>query len=151
MTGDLWIADVGQATWEEINVAPSSPGGAGRGANFGWSAFEGHVVFNDWLTVDDHHAPFFVYDHSGGACSISGGVRARGELAGSLKGWYVFGDYCAGTLWALEVVGARAAISAGRLHVLDVGEIPGLSAVAEGPDGTLFVLGWDAIYRLADR
>jgi glucose/arabinose dehydrogenase len=77
-TGDLWIADVGQGSIEEINVAPATDGvNAARGSNFGWSAFEGSQPFNDDVTAENHSAPIFEYAHSGGRCSISGGVRAR--------------------------------------------------------------------------
>ena len=73
-TGDLWIADVGQGSIEEINVAPATEGvDAGRGSNFGWSAFEGSQPFNDDVTAENHSGPIFEYSHSGGRCSISGG------------------------------------------------------------------------------
>ena len=76
-TGDLWIADVGQGDIEEINVAPATDGiDAGRGSNFGWSGYEGSQRFNDDVTAENHSGPIFEYDHSGGRCSISGGVRA---------------------------------------------------------------------------
>ena len=105
-TGDLWIADVGQGSIEEINVAPATDGvDAGRGSNFGWSAFEGSQPFNDDVTAENHSGPIFEYSHSGGRCSISGGVRARGEGAGQLAGWYVYADYCTGEVMAIAVSG----------------------------------------------
>ena len=108
-TGDLWIADVGQGSIEEINVAPATDGvNAGRGSNFGWSAFEGSQPFNDDVTAEDHAAPIFEYDHSGGRCSISGGVRARGDGAGPLAGWYVYADYCTGEVMAISRRAGRA-------------------------------------------
>ena len=78
VTGDLWIADVGQNAVEEIDVAPATSGrDAGRAANFGWSAFEGDEPYNDDVEVVDPVAPLFTYSHADG-CSVSGGVRARG-------------------------------------------------------------------------
>ena len=110
-TGDLWIADVGQGSIEEINVAPATDGvDAGRGSNFGWSAFEGSQPFNDDVTAENHSGPIFEYDHSGGRCSISGGVRARGEGAGPLAGWYVYADYCTGEVMAIAVSGEGTGI-----------------------------------------
>ena len=113
-TGDLWIADVGQGSIEEINLAPATDGlGAGRGSNFGWSAFEGSQPYNDDVTAENHSGPIFEYDHSGGRCSISGGVRARGEGAGALAGWYVYADYCTGEVMALAVSGEGPAATVG--------------------------------------
>ena len=111
-TGDLWIADVGQGNIEEINVAPATDGmDAGRGSNFGWSAYEGSQRFNDDVTAENHSGPIFEYDHSGGRCSISGGVRARGEGAGPLAGWYVYADYCTGEVMAISVSGEGAGVT----------------------------------------
>lgn len=64
LTGDLWIADVGQGGWEEINFAPATDGGgAGRGVNFGWSAWEGPDRFNADQSPDDHTPPRLAYSH----------------------------------------------------------------------------------------
>ena len=149
-TGDLWIADVGQNTIEEINLAPATDGlGAGRGSNFGWSAFEGSQPYNDDVTVEDHSGPIFEYDHSGGRCSISGGVRARGEGAGALAGWYVYADYCTGEVMALAVSGeGPAATVSAEADGADQrrGQV---SAVASGPDGAVYVLTFgDTVYRI---
>ena len=78
-TGDLWIADVGQNDWEEINraVAAENRLDAGRGANFGWSAIEGFEPFNADQPSDGALDPLFVYDHRDGRCSVSGGAVAR--------------------------------------------------------------------------
>ncbi len=148
-TGDLWIADVGQGSIEEINVAPATDGlNAARGSNFGWSAFEGSQPFNDDVTAENHSAPIFEYDHSGGRCSISGGVRARGEGAGPLAGWYVYADYCTGEVMAISVAGEGTAIAVGsESGLVNAGD--SVSAVASGPDGAVYVLTFgDAVYRL---
>lgn len=151
-TGDLWIADVGDGAWEEINVvAPGADGAtAGRGANFGWSAFEGTQPFNADQVVEDHTPPVYEYPHDG-RCSISGGVRGRGEAAGTLDGWYVFGDYCSGQLFALEVLGDGDQITAGRVVELPdaaVAAVTAVTAVRAGPDGSLYVLGDQMVSRL---
>ena len=145
-TGDFWIADVGQGEWEEINVAWADQGG-GRGANFGWSAFEGTHRFNDDQSADGVTMPIFEYAHGDQGCSISGGVRYRGTEIASLGGWYVYGDYCAGQVRALQVNADR---TSGSEVVLATG-IGGLSAVTQGPDGELYVLSVDDSSLMALR
>lgn len=147
VTGDLWIADVGQSRIEEVNVAPAVDGlGAARGLNFGWSAFEGHEVFNDDLSAPDHFPPVFTYEHSGDRCSISGGARARGPGAGSYDGSYVFADYCSSEMTVLAVTGEGAAIAVSETVVLAGPERP--FAVIAGPDGTIYVLARNGVNRL---
>jgi glucose/arabinose dehydrogenase len=149
-TGDLWIADVGQGTIEEINVAPATDGvDAGRGKNFGWSAFEGSAPFNDDVVVEGHAGPIFEYDHSGGRCSISGGVRARGAAAGPLAGWYVYADYCSGEVMAISVSGAGTGITVSPESIVLANPGESVSAVASGPDGAVYVLTFgNGVYRL---
>ena len=149
-TGDLWIADVGQGSIEEINVAPATDGvDAARGSNFGWSAFEGSHPFNDDVTADNHSAPIFEYDHGGGRCSISGGVRARGEGAGPLAGWYVYSDYCTGEVMAIALSGEGTGITVNPEAAVLGNAGESVSAVASGPDGGVYVLTFgDAVYRL---
>lgn len=98
LTGDLYIADVGENKWEEINILPSgSPGGA----NFGWNYREGRHHFRDMpdsslVFVD----PLVEYDHSQG-CSVTGGRVYRGQLLPEFYGVYLYGDYCQGNVWGL--------------------------------------------------
>jgi len=137
-TTDLWIADVGQGDWEEIDVAWADEGN-GRGANFGWSAFEGTHPFNGDvatdITGDEPITPIYEYPHGEAGCSVSGGVRYRGLLHPALVGYYVYGDYCSGQVRALEIRDDR---TAGREVVL--GRIGGISAVTEDASGELLVL-----------
>lgn len=146
-TGDLWIADVGQNEVEEINVAPATNGrDAGRGLGFGWSAFEGDRRHNEDVPADGHTPPLFTYTHDEG-CSISGGIRVRGDRVPELTGTYVYGDYCSGTVWALEVHGEGDAITAGRAHV--VGEVEAVTAVVDGPGLEVYVLsGTGSVVRI---
>ena len=137
-TGDLWIADVGQDTIEEVDVAPATGGlDAGKGESFGWSALEGDAPYNEDVVVEDPVPPFFTYARDEG-CSVSGGVRPAGGPVPDLVGWYVFGDYCSGQLWALEVLGVGASLAPGRQ--VDLGEVPSLTAVVDGPQGELYAL-----------
>jgi len=137
-TGDLWIADVGQNEWEEIDHAPADAG-AGRATNFGWSAFEGFERFNtdqpETVAGIPHTPPRFVYDHSGGRCSVSGGAVSRGDLVPGLQGWYVFGDYCSGEIWGLDTTSAAETPRTVPLAQLDV-----VVAVHEGPFGDLYAV-----------
>jgi glucose/arabinose dehydrogenase len=134
-TGDLWIGDVGQDDWEEIDVVAAADG-AGRATNFGWSAFEGTHRYNDDQSADGVTMPVYEYDHGSG-CSVSGGVVVRGSAVPALEGWYVFGDFCSGRLVALR-------FGTAGLEVIDLVETGPISSIAEGPDGALYVLDHDA-------
>jgi glucose/arabinose dehydrogenase len=97
-TGDLYIGDVGQDTWEEIDFLPAgSPGGS----NFGWNFREGLHDFKGsapaGLVMTD---PIFEYKHPTG-CSVSGGSVYRGAAIAEMQGIYLFGDYCNGKIWGL--------------------------------------------------
>jgi len=147
VTGDLWIADVGQGTWEEVNLATAVDGRqAGRGANFGWSAYEGLARFNedqpaDGAALDGTRAPLVppvvVYPHENGDCSVSGGAVYRGERFTDLRGWYVAGDFCSGRMFAVDTTSVGTDEPA---RVVEVGSLPGLAAVSPGPDGELYAV-----------
>lgn len=95
-TGDLYIGDVGQWNWEEVDFQPAGDPG---GQNYGWSAFEGnHVYLEDVTAPGEVTAPIAEYPHTEG-CAISGGYVYRGEALPELQGYYFYGDYCNGTIW----------------------------------------------------
>jgi glucose/arabinose dehydrogenase len=98
---DLWIGDVGQGGWEEID---RQPGGASGGANYQWSCREGTHVFDSGRSCVEGTptGPIFEYDHSAGACSVTGGYVYRGAAIPGLVGTYVFGDFCSGRIWGLN-------------------------------------------------
>jgi len=100
--GDLYLADVGQSTREEINFQPA---GSGTGANYGWNTMEGSLCF---LTPSCSSAgltlPVAEYDHSSGDCSVTGGYVYRGGSP-SLRGTYLYGDFCSGRIWGLRHTG----------------------------------------------
>jgi glucose/arabinose dehydrogenase len=102
LTGDLYIADVGQNAWEEINyLAAGSPGGV----NFGWDYREGAHPFegNAPAGLTD---PIAEYSHNEGGCSVTGGYVYRGAMP-EWNGIYLYGDYCTGFIWGLiQVNGA---------------------------------------------
>jgi glucose/arabinose dehydrogenase len=100
-TGDLYIADVGQNRWEEINFQPAdSPGGE----NYGWNIMEGQECYGtsscdtQGLTLPVHVYPIF----SSPDCSITGGFVYRGEAYPALDGLYIYGDFCSGRIWGLQ-------------------------------------------------
>ena len=94
-TGDMYLGDVGQNQYEEINFEPADfPGGA----NYGWNAMEGMHVFNQNVSADNPVMPVTEYDHSEG-CSITGGYVYRGEAIPELEATYLYSDYCTGRVW----------------------------------------------------
>ncbi len=135
VTGDLWIADVGQNQWEEVDLARAVDGG-GKAANFGWSAWEGSHRYNKDQPAGDPQAPIWEYQHGDDGCSVSGGAVYRGSNMPSLVGWYVVADYCSGKVWALQP-GPGNTIN----RSLQIGVVPNPSAVVDTPDGEMYVLG----------
>ncbi len=98
LTGDLWIADVGQGEWEEINFTSAN---FDAGLNFGWNFREGTHPFNgEPENPADLIDPIFEYDHSLG-CSVTGGYVYRGEELPEWYGIYIFGDFCTGKIWGI--------------------------------------------------
>ncbi len=101
-TGDLWIADVGQGDWEEIDVLRAGWSGL---PNFGWDVWEGRARFEDKpLGPGRLVQPVAVYSHGAG-CSVTGGFVYRGKAVPALAGRYLYGDYCSGTIWSLAAKG----------------------------------------------
>ncbi len=98
-TGALWIGDVGQSAWEEVDVAPAGS----RGLDFGWHRWEGGHCYNPPTGCDPTGVtmPVTEYGHDVG-CAIIGGVVYRGDAIPALRGAYLFSDNCSGTLWAID-------------------------------------------------
>lgn len=132
-SGDLWIGDVGQGDWEEVDVVRAADG-AGRGTNFGWSAFEGTHRFNDDQSADGVTMPVYEYAHDTGGCAVTGGVVYRGSAIPSLSGWYLFSDFCSGKVWALR------AHTGAPPDIVELGSAGNVTGFAEAPDGTVYVL-----------
>lgn len=100
-TGDLWIADVGQNAWEEINRQRAQSNG---GENYGWRCYEGNAPYNlsGCQPSSTMTFPVYVYARSGGNCSITGGVVYRGVNIPGLEGTYFYGDYCSNRIWSFS-------------------------------------------------
>lgn len=94
-TGDMYLADVGQNEYEEVNFQPADSTG---GENYGWNVWEATHPFARG-TVENHVLPFAEYNHALG-CSVTGGYVYRGEMIPDLEAVYLFGDYCSGRVWA---------------------------------------------------
>ncbi len=97
LTGDLFIADVGQNSWEWVNFQLASSTG---GENYGWRLMEGSNCFNPTTNCNDGSLilPILEYSHGLG-CSITGGYRYRGSMIPQLSGTYFYADYCSGRIW----------------------------------------------------
>jgi glucose/arabinose dehydrogenase len=143
-SGDLYIGDVGQGSWEEIDYRPRSATGL---ANYGWSAYEGLVAYNPSRLNQSGTLvrPVQVYSHSGGNCSVTGGYVYRGSAVPSARGRYFYGDYCTGEIWSLRVSGGRAVDN--RRESSRIGS---LTSFGQGANGTLYAVSFDGgLYRLS--
>jgi glucose/arabinose dehydrogenase len=139
-TGDLWIGDVGQGEWEEIDRTPADSPGL---ENYGWDVYEGTHPFEDKDPNPAGHLvmPVHEYSHDEG-CSVTGGYVYRGEAFPGVRGRYFFGDFCSGTVWSLGLAGKVR-------NVDEVGRIPGLSSFGEDAAGELFAASLEGkIYKL---
>ncbi len=96
-TGDLYIGDVGQETYEEVDFQPAGDPG---GENYGWYNYEGMHAYQDRPAPEDMTLPVAEYPHIVG-CAITGGYVYRGSALPELQGVYFFGDYCYGRMWSL--------------------------------------------------
>jgi glucose/arabinose dehydrogenase len=136
ITNDLWIADVGQDRWEEINVVPFDQL---QGVSFGWSAREGTNEFNaDQQALHETFTavePVYEYEHVDNNCSISGGVVYRGSQVPVAGTWYIFSDYCSGKVQALCVDEQRQ-----NCGIVDFGSVERSVGVVADAQGEVWVL-----------
>ena len=143
-TGELWLGDVGQGLWEEIdNVA--------AGDNLGWPIMEGNSCFGaancdtTGLTL-----PITDYDHANGACSVTGGFVDRGQLSPAFHGLYFYADFCNGQIFSLrQQVDSNYLAQALLLSGMNIGSF------AQGLDGEVLVLNYaggagEGVYRIVE-
>jgi len=132
--GDLYIADVGQQSWEEIDFRARSQ--LDTLANYGWRIYEGRARYAAGTPAGAGEliSPISVYSHKEG-CSVTGGYVYRGSGVPADFGRYFFGDLCSGTIWSLRVVDGRAVDL--RKEKPRIGQ---LSSFGEGADGTLYAV-----------
>ena len=146
-TGDLWIGDVGQGSWEEVDYRR-------RGAppaNFGWARYEGRHRFSNVALSPPSPLVFPVaeYSHAQG-CSVVGGYVYRGSAVPAARGRYFYGDSCSGTVWSLRLRNGKA--SGLRREHFTVGSNSSYGLVSFGEDarGELYLVSLGGtIYRLA--
>jgi glucose/arabinose dehydrogenase len=141
-TGDLYLGDVGQGSWEEVDYVARRDTGV---KNFGWNVYEGNERYSDdpLSSAGQLVSPVHVYSHSLG-CSVTGGFVYRGKAVPAVGGRYFFGDYCSGRVWTLKIVSGRATdvqLSARRLENLSsFGEDAAGELYAATLSGELFKL-----------
>jgi glucose/arabinose dehydrogenase len=144
-TGDLYIGDVGQSKWEEIDYVRRAQ--IGRLTNFGWAVYEGNAPYDSGRKLDPSGRlvrPIQVYSHDAG-CSVTGGFVYRGKSRPDLAGRYFYGDYCSGTIWSLQVKKGRA--TGLRREAF---RIPGLTSFGEDARGGLYAVSeGGTLYRIA--
>jgi len=132
-TGDLWIADVGQGAWEEIDVDPA---GSGGGRNYGWNVMEGPDCFGGGgCDMAGLTLPVVAYTHDEG-CTVVGGYVYRGSAHPGLVGTYLYGDYCSGRFWSLD---AQAAMAGGADPVVVLDAAVSVSSFGQDEGGELYV------------
>jgi glucose/arabinose dehydrogenase len=140
--GDLWLADVGQDKWEEVNIVR-------KGGNYGWRVMEGFHCFNlqEPCGKENFIPPILEYDHQGGRCSIIGGYVYRGKAIPALVGVYIYGDYCSGEIFAVRTAhGGRV----GGEPWLLLRTKSHISSFGEDDTGEVYVLDHEgAVYQLA--
>ena len=133
-TGDLYIGDVGQDAWEEVDYVPHGSTGV---ANFGWNHFEGNHVYDDTQQLAGpgrYVPPVYEYSHASG-CSVTGGYVYRGRALQADAGRYYFGDNCAGTVWSFKLADGNA----GDVRTESF-QVPGLSSFAQDAAGELYLM-----------
>ncbi|HEX8616131.1 MAG TPA: PQQ-dependent sugar dehydrogenase [Thermoanaerobaculia bacterium] len=144
--GDLWIADVGQGAWEEVSLQRASSIG---GENYGWRKAEGTHCFNPSTNCNDGTLvpPVIEYDHSGGACSVTGGYVYRGTRSRRLNDMYIYADFCNG-----RIMGARLDAN-GRYTSKLLFDAPfAISTFGEDVNGELYVADYAGgqLFRIFD-
>ena len=140
LTGDFYIADVGQGAWEEVNAAPA---GSAAGLNFGWSQREGRHDYNNNCPPSGipQTEPFFDYGHNAaGGRSVTGGYVYRGPSYPWLNGFYFFGDFGSGRIWASSQPTTTGVYS--TVEILDTNY--GISSFGEDASGELYLINYGA-------
>lgn len=150
LTGDLYIADVGQAKREEINFQPGTSDG---GENYGWNIREGKIPFEGGPTAGLTD-PLIDYRHdSSGGESVTGGYVYRGQAAG-MQGVYLYADFISDRIWSFRVVDGKAVDAAERTDQFKAsgGSIDAIASFGEDGRGNLYIVGIDGeIFKLAPR
>jgi putative heme-binding domain-containing protein len=132
LTRDLWLGDVGQDQFEEVDIVRS-------GENHGWNVFEGDHAFSERYRSDNatYTPPVFSYPHRLGV-SVTGGFVYRGKQAPRMEGWYVFADYESRRIWAMQQTDRKLQ------RIVEIGRAPSRAvSFAQRLDGELCLVGYD--------
>jgi glucose/arabinose dehydrogenase len=141
-TGDLYIADVGQNTWEEVDFQAAASTG---GQNYGWPVYEGAHTYRGGPAAR-YVMPVAEYSHAGAQCSITGGYVYRGANIPALNGYYFLGDYCSGQMWTLVKLSGQWRLS----PLIDTAFL--ISSFGEDESGEMYLLDLSgAVYRFDPR
>ena len=153
LTGDLYIGDVGQNAWEEVDFQPADSAG---GENYGWRCYEGNNSYNT-SGCDDPNTmvfPILEYDHSGGACSITGGYVYRGCTMPDLTGTYFYAEYCANWIRSFRYDGVSVTDQQDRTAELTpvTGAISQIVSFGEDGDGELYIVSHaGSVYKIVPQ
>jgi glucose/arabinose dehydrogenase/anti-sigma factor RsiW len=141
----LYIADVGQSRWEEINVQPDTA----RGLNYGWNRMEGqHCYGLPVCRKAELVLPAVEYEHDDGNCSVTGGVVYRGKRLPFLAGHYLYSDYCTGFLRSFAFKNGAVA----ERHTWEVGSLGSVLSFGEDAAGEVYLLSSNGtVYRIVEK
>ena len=138
--GNLCIGDVGQGSYEEVDRATNTSSGPGKAFNWGWRVMEGrhcHIP-STGCSTSGKKLPVYEYTHAAnGRCAITGGYVYRGSRIPALGGWYVFGDYCSGEIFAIR---ANASWPPTRVTLAGASSGRLISSFGENATGELYVV-----------
>ena len=148
--GDIYIGDVGQDSWEEVDVSGAAVQ-VGRGANYGWNTMEGqHCYQASSCTMTGLVLPVVEYPHSIGACSITGGYVYRGTKMPALAGHYFYADYCNGFVLSFRYSGGNVTTRLDWTQLLSPGST--ISSFGQDAKGELYILTLNGgVYRIVPR
>ncbi len=139
--GNLYVADVGQGRLEEVSVVRTER----AGVNYGWSILEGTACYNATsCNRQGLELPALEYDHSGGACSITGGFVYRGAAIPEIAGHYFYSDYCAGFVKSFRYVSGAATDK----RTWNVGNVGNVTSFGEDSAGELYITAGSRVYRI---
>ncbi len=137
-TDDLWVGDVGQESWEEIDSVQA-------GGNYGWRRMEGTHCYNPSTNCQTGSLLLPVWEYSSGSgsgnCSVTGGYVYRGDAVPALFGRYIFADYCSGRVWSLDISGVTPVNS-------QIGTRSNPTTFGEDLAGEMYVAAGSSVYRL---
>ncbi len=142
-TGDLWIGDVGQNAYEEVDYQPASSSG---GENYGWRCYEGDHSYNTSGCANSSTMTFPIWEYSQGGspyrCTVVGGHVYRGSAIPALQGTYFFGEYCSEQIWSFRNSGGTVTDYTERTSELDPPgslSIDSISAFGEDANGEMYI------------